>query len=88
MHEFSLIHDLMRKIETVAREHGGKKILGVKVRLGALAHISPEHFREHFVEASAGTIAAGAKLEVEQLTDQSDPHAQDILLESVEVEET
>jgi hydrogenase nickel incorporation protein HypA/HybF len=86
MHEFSLIKDLMHKIESVARDHGGKKILSVKVRLGALAHISPGHFREHFMEASAGTLAAGARLEVEQLSDQSDPHAQDIMLESVEVE--
>ena len=88
MHEFSLINDLMRKITSVARQHGGKRILSVKVRLGALAHISPEHFRQHFVEASTGTLAAGARLEVEQMTDESDPHAQDILLESVEVEET
>ena len=87
MHEFSLINDLMRKIESVAREHGGKKSLSGKVRLGALAHISAEHFREHFVEASAGTLAAGARLDIAQLTDESDPHAQDILLESVEVEE-
>jgi hydrogenase nickel incorporation protein HypA/HybF len=87
MHEFSLMNDLMRKIEAVAHEHGARKILSVKVRLGALAHISPEHFREHFVEASTGTLAAGARLEVEQQGDESDPHAQDILLESVEVEE-
>jgi hydrogenase nickel incorporation protein HypA/HybF len=86
MHEFSLIHDLMRKVESVAREHGGRKIVGVKVRLGALAHISPGHFREHFVEASAGTLASGARLEIEQLKDEADPRAQDILLESVEVE--
>jgi hydrogenase nickel incorporation protein HypA/HybF len=87
MHEFSLINDLMHKIESIAREHNGQKILSVKVRLGALAHISPEHFREHFVQAAAGTLAAGARLVVEQLTDESDPHAQDIMLESVEVEE-
>lgn len=86
MHEFSLIHDLMRKIESVAREHGGRKIVSVKVKLGALSHISPAHFREHFVSAASGTIAAGARLEIETLKDQTDPRAQDILLESVEME--
>jgi len=86
MHEFSLIHDLMKKIDAVGREHGGGKIVNIKVRLGALAHISPAHFREHFVEAAAGSSAAGATLVVEQMTDESDPHAQDILLESVELE--
>ena len=86
MHEFSLIHDLMRKIETVASEHGGGKIVGIKVKLGALSHISPDHFREHFVMAAAGTVAANASLEIETLKDQTDPRAQDILLESVEME--
>lgn len=86
MHEFSLIHDLMRKIESVAREHGGRRIVNVKVRLGALSHISPEHFREHFIQAAAGTVAAGARLDIDQPKDEADPRAQDILLESVEVE--
>ena len=87
MHEMSLIHDLMRKIETIAREQNAQKVVGVKVRLGALAHISADHFREHFEEESKGTIADGARLEVELLTDENDPQAQDILLDSVEVED-
>lgn len=85
MHEFSLMADLLRKIETVARDNQADKVVRVKVKLGALSHITPEHFEEHFVEAIHGTVAEGAKLEVEQMTDQNDPHAQDILLDSVEV---
>lgn len=87
MHEMSLIHDLMRKIETIAREQNANRVAGVKVRIGALAHISADHFREHFEEEAKGTIADGARLEVEMLTDENDPHAQDILLDSVDVEE-
>ena len=87
MHEISLIHDLMRKIETIARDQNAVKVVGVKVRLGALAHISADHFREHFEEESKGTIADGARLEVELLTDENDPQAQDIMLDSVEVED-
>lgn len=86
MHEFSLMNDLMRKIESVARENGARRIIGVRVKLGALAHISPEHFREHFLEAAANTVAAGARLELDQLKDETDARAQDILLESVEME--
>jgi len=86
MHEFSLINDLMRKIESITREHGGRKIVSIKVSLGALSHISPEHFREHFIQAAARTVAAGTRLDIEQRKDETDPHAQDILLESVEVE--
>lgn len=86
MHELSLIGDLVRKLEAVSREQGGARVLGVKVTLGALSHISAEHFREHFLEATRGTVADGARLEVIGLSDAQDPRAQDVLLQSVEVE--
>ena len=82
----SLIHDLMRKIETIARNHNALRVTRVKVRLGALAHISADHFRQHFEEESKGTIADAAQLEVDLLTDENDPQAQDIILDSVEIE--
>ena len=87
MHEFSLITDLMWKIDAIAREQGARRVVGVKVRLGALSHISPDHFREHFEAAATGTIAEAARLDIETLREERDPHAQDILLDSVEVEE-
>ena len=85
MHEASLMKDLMRKIDAVAREQNARRVLGVSVRLGALSHMSAGHFREHFAVASEGTLAAGAELKIEVLTDTTDPHAQEILLQSVEV---
>ena len=85
MHEFSLLKDLLGKIKTIAEENASDKVIGVKVKLGALAHISPEHFREHFNHAVVGTLAEGAKLEIETLTDMSDPHAQEVILDSVEL---
>ncbi len=87
MHESSLMADLMRKIESIARQERAKKVLGVSVKLGALCHMSPEHFRDHFNFASRGTLAEGAQLAIELLPDLTDPHAQDILIESVKVEE-
>jgi hydrogenase nickel incorporation protein HypA/HybF len=85
MHEFSLIADLFRKIESIAREGGSNRVTSVSVRLGALSHISPAHFREHFGQAARGTLAEGARLEIDVSTDTGDPHAQDILLESVDL---
>ncbi len=79
--------DLMNKIFAVARDQGGTTVSGVKVRLGALAHISAEHFKEHFVEAARGTRAEGARLDVELMEDIHDPLAQEIVLDSVEIEE-
>ena len=86
MHEFSLIQDLMKKIVAIARDHEAQKVVTVRVKLGALCHISAEHFGEHFADASAGTVAQGARLEIEQSKDETASDAQDILLQSVEVQ--
>ncbi len=85
MHEFSLMADLLRKIEQMARDANAGSVVGVKVKLGALSHITPDHFREHFDAAIVGTVAEGARLDVRQSDDQDDPNAQDILLESVDI---
>lgn len=87
MHEMSLMTDLMKRIERVARDNGAQRVLRVKVAIGALAHISADHFREHFEESSRGTLAQGAALDITTHDDIHDPHAQDIRLDSVEVAE-
>jgi len=87
MHEQSLMIDLMRKIESVAKENDAKKVASLKIRLGALSHISPEHFKEHFLQASKGTLAESARLDVVVQGDLDDPNAQEIMLESLELEE-
>jgi hydrogenase nickel incorporation protein HypA/HybF len=79
---------LMGRVEALAREHGAARVTRLGVKLGALSHFSPDHFREHFEQASRGTVAEGARLEIELLTDVTDPHAQDVLLDSADVEET
>jgi len=85
MHEFSLIKDLIHKISTIAREQHASKVIGVTVKLGALSHISPDHFREHFVHASRGTISEGARLNIEFMTDITDQQSQDVLIKNIEV---
>jgi hydrogenase nickel incorporation protein HypA/HybF len=86
MHELSLMADLMRKVEAIAREQNARRVTRIKVTLGALSHLSAAHFREHFEHAARGTISQDAELEVSVATDVRDPRAQDIVLESVEVE--
>ena len=76
----------MNKLESISKTYHGKKLLSVKVKLGALSHISADHFREHFIHAVRGTAAEGAQLEVETSQDEKDPHAQEIILDSVEME--
>jgi hydrogenase nickel incorporation protein HypA/HybF len=84
-HELSLMADMMRKVQGVARAENADRVVAVSVRLGALAHISPDHLREHFAAAARGTVAEGARVDVEVNEDVDDPHAQEIVLLSVEV---
>ena len=85
MHEFSLIKDLIQKIISISHEQRASKVVAVTVKLGALSHISRDHFREHFVHASLGTISEGARLNIEFMTDVTDPQSQDVLIENIEV---
>ncbi len=86
MHEFSLVTHLIRKVSSLALEQGATRVSGLTVRLGALSHISSDHFREHFNHASQGTIAEGAQLTINVLRDETDPMAQEVVLEGIEVE--
>lgn len=85
MHEFSLIKDLLRKVTTIALERQATRVSGIKVKLGPLSHISPDHFREHFIHAAQGTIAEGAKLTIEVMTDAGASLSQEMLLEYIEI---
>jgi hydrogenase nickel incorporation protein HypA/HybF len=87
VHEASLIADLLRQITAIMQQQGTSRVVGVTVRLGALSHISPDHFREHFVYGVRGTIAVGTQLTIEVGHDLDDPRAQDVVLDSLEVEE-
>jgi len=86
VHERALMNDVMRKIEEVALFGGATRVTRVTVRLGALSHFTPEHFREHFVDASQGTIAENAAVDVVLDDDIADTSARDVVLESVEID--
>jgi hydrogenase nickel incorporation protein HypA/HybF len=87
MHETALIRDVVRRIEELARAIEACGVTGAKIWLGALSHLSPEHFREHFAIEARGTIAAGAALDIEVSDDPDDPHAQHVRLESIDLDE-
>lgn len=82
MHEQALMRDVLRKIEQVAAEENAARVVRVGVRFGPLSHFTPEHFREHFVDISAGTIAEGA--EIDACIDAA--CGGDVLVETVEIE--
>jgi hydrogenase nickel incorporation protein HypA/HybF len=87
MHELSLMKDLIQKIESIAGREHARKVVSIRVKIGALCHLSPAHFTEHFLEASLGTVAEGAKIDIELMPDIAHPQAQDVLLDSVVLED-
>lgn len=87
MHEASLMANLMRKLNEAARTQRARRIVGVSVWLGALSHMSAEHFSEHFAQAASGTVADGAELDIAVSDDIGNPNAGDVLVKTVRVEE-
>ena len=87
MHETALVRDVVRRIEDLARATGARRITGAKIWLGALSHLSAEHFREHYAFEAQGSMAAGAILTIEASSDLDHPDAQHVRLESVDLDE-
>jgi hydrogenase nickel incorporation protein HypA/HybF len=77
--------DLLRKVLAVAEAEGAEAVLRIRVRLGALSHFTPEHFREHWEDASRGTLAQGAEVDARLDGELTGEAAQGVVLESVEV---
>lgn len=86
MHESGIVRDLLRRLEAAAREQGARGIVAVRVWLGALSQFSAEHFRTHFEEEARGTLAQGARVEIEVSTDLLHADAQQVVVHSVELE--
>jgi hydrogenase nickel incorporation protein HypA/HybF len=85
MHETGIVRGVVRRAEAIAAAHGARRVSVVRVRLGALTQISADHFREHFAEDAAGTLCAGAVLDIIESDDELDPQAMDVVLESVDL---
>ena len=86
MHETHLTNDLVRRLEELAADEGATRVTRISVRLGALSHFDPGHFREHFADSARSTVADGAEVEAEVDPDPTAPGAQGVLLESVELD--
>jgi len=78
--------DLIAKIVSTARNEGARRVVSIRVRLGSLSHFTPDHFREHFVDAAHGTAAEGAAVNAATAGKPTDPDAQSVVLEEVVLE--
>ena len=86
MHETVLVRDIVRRIGDLVHATNAHRVTGVKVWLGALSHLSAEHFREHFAIEARDKPAATAVLDIEISEDPNDPYAQHARLVSVDLE--
>ena len=85
MHERALMADLVRKVLAVAEAEGAGSVARIRGAPRGAVALHPEHFVEHWLDASRGTIAEGSAVDAamdESLTGEA---AQGVLLESVEV---
>ena len=86
MHERALMRDLVGRIDELAAAEDAKAVTRISVRLGALSHFTPAHFREHFEDAARGTLAEGAEVEATLSDDTNAADAAGVVLETIELE--
>lgn len=66
MHELALCQALVGEVETVARSRAARSITDIYVKVGPLSGVERPLMRNAFPIAAAGTIAAGARLHLEE----------------------
>ncbi|NTW01678.1 MAG: hydrogenase maturation nickel metallochaperone HypA [Oscillochloris sp.] len=67
MHELSVALNLVQLAEEAAGKANATQVTVLYLRIGALSAVVPESLRFSFDLAAAGTIVAGARLEIEEL---------------------
>ncbi|HQR30077.1 MAG TPA: hydrogenase maturation nickel metallochaperone HypA [Anaeromyxobacteraceae bacterium] len=64
MHEYSLVQSLVGRVEDLVRERRATAVHRVVVSVGELAGLDPELFRTAYDTFRAGTLCAGASMEL------------------------
>lgn len=64
MHELAVCQSLIDAVERVARAHGCDQVTRVLLAIGVLSGVEPDQLARAFEIARAGTVAAGAELQI------------------------
>ena len=67
MHEMSIAIQLIGQIENIAAENSAERVEAVEVEVGAMEMIVPEALEMAFEAAAEGTVAEGARLNIEEV---------------------
>lgn len=65
MHELSVCLALMQQVESIAAQHGARRVETISLRIGPLSGIEPALLENAFPLAATGTVADGARLAIE-----------------------
>jgi hydrogenase nickel incorporation protein HypA/HybF len=87
MHEARLVRDLVAEIENVAKSAHKDHIEAVRIEIGALSHVTPDSLEGTFELLAHGSPAQDAQLDITRSADLAAPHAHDVRLVSVVVED-
>lgn len=68
MHELSVAMGIVDRALGAAEDHGAETIERLTVALGAATHVNPDQLRFCIETATDGTPAAGATVEIDQIT--------------------
>lgn len=85
MHETGLVNALIGEVKRIAAEHDARQVQSIRLGIGALTAISPDHLRAHFTLAARGTVAAGARLDITRCDNPADSRAYTTWIESVDL---
>ncbi len=70
MHEFAVVKNILSIVIDEAEKADAKKVLAIKLTIGALSSFEEDCISMYYEELSKDTIAAGAKLVVRKISAQ------------------
>lgn len=67
MHELAICQSLMNQVEAIVLEHKAQSVTSIIVGMGPLSGVEAQLLKNAYPVASAGTVAEGAELVIQQL---------------------
>jgi len=67
LHELGIAHDILDIAVAEAGRHQAKKVTEIRLRVGVLRAIEPEHLEFMFAHISRDTVADAARLAIEEV---------------------
>lgn len=64
MHEFSLVRNLLRQVDTLRREQKAERVVSIRVSVGEFSGVEPELFRDAYELLIEETPMQGAELQM------------------------